>query len=180
MCDVYLAGDEDDVAVKAYTAPKPRDAPYIPALLPGGRLPHFPIEIEQLGVLNTALLPSHASSIDVSAAGGCGMVLLLSAGQAIEPWISAAQRINNGAGGMQVVPIVIRTPTQPQLQAPPDVAVVTDVGGKWADLAGEFHVVLVRPDGHVAWRCRGLYQVEQQGSSVEGALAHALDICLSL
>jgi 2-polyprenyl-6-methoxyphenol hydroxylase-like FAD-dependent oxidoreductase len=174
----YSPGEADQAA--EYVGPKPRDAPYRPITLPGARLPHFPLQLVRPGALDVFSLSTPLeSSVDLPLAAGLRFVLLLSPGSGLEAWVAAVAAHNaaEGEDGAQVVPVVMAGPSDDMERLhklPEEVALVVDAGGRWAALrgVGPEAGVLVRPDGHVAWR-GGAGTVGK-----EGALSDALSAVL--
>lgn len=140
-----------------YQQPKPRDAPYTPTTLVGARLPHAPVAVRQPGRLLAGDGGRHvASTIDLPAAAGTSLLLLLSEGGAVGSWEAAAAAAE-AATGVPILPVVIAEgPSAGGVggSAAEGSTVVQDVEGAWPGLrqlpaAG---ALLARPDGHIAWR----------------------------
>ena len=118
-------------------------AQYVPSARPGGRCPHVWLQ------RNGDLISTH----DL-----IGMGFALFAGERGAPWRDAARTVSEKLG----VPMTAYT-----------VGANADAGdpeGQWAAACGveSDGAVLVRPDGHVAWRQRS--GVADPGQAVEGAL----------
>lgn len=168
------AGGEERAAVAAYTAPKPRDAPFVPTTLPGARLPHFPVQVLRPGALQPPATgwPEEASSVDLPAAAGLQLVLLLSPSPALPQWAEAVQGVNcaaAGSGGVEIAPVVVVADAGQAEEVPQGMGVVWDRMGRWQQLreVDASGALLVRPDGHVGWRLR------RAGGQVQAALARA-------
>jgi 2-polyprenyl-6-methoxyphenol hydroxylase-like FAD-dependent oxidoreductase len=157
----FLRADDDErAAVAAYAAPKPRDEPFAPAALPGARLPHFGVRVLRAGGLDPPPegWREDASSVDLPAAAGLQLLLLLSPGQSGQGWADAARAWNAGGGvRVRLCPVVVVQREDDVAGVAGDVAAVLDVGQRWEGLrgVGPSGALLVRPDGHVAWRRRG-------------------------
>lgn len=139
-----------------YQKPKPRDAPYTPTTLVGARLPHAAVAVRQLGRLLAADGGHHVgSTIDLPAAAGTSLLLLLSEGAAVGSWEAAAAAAE-AATGVPILPVVFCQGLSAggSAVAAEGSTVVHDVEGAWLrlrQLPAE-GALLVRPDGHVAWR----------------------------
>lgn len=173
----------DSQSLADYLAPKPRAAAYQPTTLPGARLPHFPLIVLRPGKLLPELLQNGViSSIDIPVAAGLAFVLLINGqGSAIE-WVHA---VRGGVKGIEVLPVVVvadRGSPAMEMEALKNVAVVQDVNGEWprflpdgADRGTDGVAVLVRPDGHVAWRGgKNAVGVAQKRDVLEVALREIL------
>jgi len=158
-----------------------REAPYQPTTLPGARFPHFLVEPlsssvqgkeEQVGTC------ASLSSLDAIAAVGCRLVVFVSSSSAYAKWISAAQSVNNKKRGeegiLSLVHIITDTDTDTDnisYGKEHKVIQLRDLNSVWKHLrgVGDDGAVLVRPDGHVAWRSRdggGIDQLESVVSSI--------------
>lgn len=153
-----------------------REAPYQPTTLPGARFPHFLVEPllpkeEQVGT-NVPL-----SSLDAIATAGCKLVLFISASSAYTKWNSAVHSVNNkkregGEDILSLVHILADTDANSNSDGKEHkVMQLRDVNDVWKDLrgVGDDGAVLVRPDGHVAWRSRnsgGINQLESVVSTI--------------
>ena len=124
-----------DGAVVADGSPPPERDPmggkYQPTTRPGHRLPHAWL------VRNGTRLSTH----DLAGADGAFVLITGSQGAA---WVAAATTVAQAYGiGMRSVAV--------------DNDEVIDVDGRWTELCeiDADGALLVRPDNHVAWRCRG-------------------------
>jgi 2-polyprenyl-6-methoxyphenol hydroxylase-like FAD-dependent oxidoreductase len=175
--------------------PKNRDAPYLPSLVPGGRLPHVPLLVERAGSLPGVQCGDEISSIDLSAIRGIGFTLLLSGinMQGLFDWITASnlwqERQDYGVAlGLVVISETADLAKQLALNMPPsssldNVAFVVDTSGSWKDVIVPFCeieglAVLVRPDGHIAWLHeffpgRG---VDDKATTLGNVLRHVLKV----
>ena len=179
-------GPGDAAAVADYQRPKPRDAPYTPTTLVGARLPHVSIQVRQPGRL-LAEGGSHevASTIDLPAAAGTSLLLLLSDSQKQAAWEAAAAAAE-AATGVPVSPVVVSQPaagssssssTGGSGSAAQGTTVAQDMDGSWLRLRGiaPEGALLVRPDGHIAWRHSGGSQAGQLGEELECAVRTVMD-----
>jgi hypothetical protein len=166
---------EDLQAIKAYKQPKPRDAEYSPACLPGCRFPHFPIKRLPQLVMNT-----DESSIDIPRSVGSRFTLFCAA-KDVDQWLViintklqdearswiALALIHQGPENRQPTAMhqgeelgVEIDPSSSQQSNSISVINAIDCQDMWntiAAAAGDGCVfdsigILVRPDGHVAWR----------------------------
>jgi hypothetical protein len=187
---VMSAADADMHVLASFLGPKPRDAPYVPSTLPGARLPHFTLCMLCPGGLEGAAVGQQdsagaiTSSIDLAAAGGLGLVLLLGgtgAAGSLDAWMSAVNAVH-AALGVRVTPVVVassRAEGEGLLAGGlhPSVCVVFAEGGTWERLrgVGPSGAVLVRPDGHVAWRVSSIGAKERAATDT---LMHVVKQCL--
>lgn len=167
-------GPGDAAAVADCQLPKPRDAPYTPTTLPGARLPHVAVAVQQPGrLLAGSGSGSVASTIDLPAAAGTSLLLLLSASSQQAAWEAAAATVE-AATGVPVLPVVVTqsggggssgssadgsgasSSSSSRNEASQGTTVVLDSDGSWLRLRGAAAdgALLVRPDGHIAWRAR--------------------------
>lgn len=182
---LQVDGDAQEVA--EYTAPKPRDAAYEPSTLPGARLPHRALRLVQQGTLAFPPGAAPTSTVDLTAAAGAGsLLLLLAGGPWLGAWLEAAAHVQ-AATGVTIHPVVRLVGLSCE-QLPPEgsgAAVVEEQawegedaaagGWYWAHDLGPDSALLVRPDGHIAWRQRHLPPVAQGGDGAAGAAASALE-----
>jgi len=154
-------GPGDAAAVADYQRPKKRDAPYTPTTLVGARLPHAPLRVRQAGRLLAEVgSQSVASTVDLPAAAGTGLVLLLSGSSQQGSWEAAAAAAE-AATGVPVFPVVAAQSAAAisggGSSAGEGTTVVQDTEGAWLRLRGipQEGALLVRPDGHIAWRHGG-------------------------
>lgn len=170
-------GPGDAAAVAEYQRPKKRDAPYTPTTLVGARLPHAPIRVRQAGrLLSEVGSQAVASTVDLPAAAGIGLVLLLSESSQQGSWEAAAAAAE-AATGVPVLPVVVAQSAAAisgGSAAGEGTTVVQDAEGAWLRLRGiaPEGALLVRPDGHIAWRHGG------QGD-LAGDLQKAVEIVMS-
>lgn len=176
-----LHGPGDAAAVAEYQRPKPRDAPYTPTTLVGARLPHLPVSVRQPGRLLAGGAGARvASTIDLPAAAGTGLVLLLSESQAAGGWEAAAAAAE-AATGVPVLPALIAqsaAATSSGAVVGEGTAVVQDAGGAWLrlrKLAPE-GALLVRPDGHIGWRHAGGLGPQQLAAELERAVRAVMQL----
>jgi 2,4-dichlorophenol 6-monooxygenase len=111
------------------------DVEFVPTTWPGARLPHVWLEKG----------PSKVSSLDLV---GKGRFVLLS-GRGGKPWFEAARAVKHHCGiSIEVILIDVRF------------GEIRDPLGHWARVRGVAcdGAVLVRPDGHVAWRAESVSQ----------------------
>jgi 2-polyprenyl-6-methoxyphenol hydroxylase-like FAD-dependent oxidoreductase len=135
--------------------PVPEDpvSEYRPTTWPGSRLPHFYGERGEAAVsVHDVLLPH-------------GFTLLVGP-QAAQAWRQAA-RTAEATLRMPVVCLVIGAGGDVDFRDP---------DGRWPDLSevGRTGAVLVRPDGHVAWRAHSL--PDSPGESLDAALRRLLSL----
>jgi 2-polyprenyl-6-methoxyphenol hydroxylase-like FAD-dependent oxidoreductase len=161
-----------------------REAPYQPTTLPGARFPHFLVEplsssvqVKE-GQVGTSV---SLSSLDLIAAAGCKLVVFISSSSAYEKWISAAQSVNNRKRGEEVILSLVQIITDTDTGniscgKEHKVTQLRDVNSVWKDLrgVGDDGAVLVRPDGHVAWRSRDGGGIDQLESAVSSILLSTL------
>lgn len=170
-------GVEDRELAARYRGPKPREAPYLATTLPGARLPHFEVRVVQAGPLGPAA-QGVASSIDLPAAAGLSMVLMLSCDEGLDAWLAAVKEVNAaGTAAPRVCPVIIVEGSEgaDHLGLGEGVVVVEDSRGAWRELKGTANgVVLVRPDGHVAWRGGHAGGSEQKVETLRRAIDEAL------
>ena len=170
-------GPGDAAAVAEYQRPKKRDAPYTPTTLVGARLPHAPIRVRQAGkLLSEVGSQAVASTVDLPAAAGIGLVLLLSESSQQGSWEAAAAAAE-AATGVPLLPVVVAQSAAAisgGSAAGEGTTVVQDAEGAWLRLRGiaPEGALLVRPDGHIAWRHGG------QGD-LAGDLQKAVEIVMS-
>ncbi|MEP7088825.1 MAG: FAD-dependent monooxygenase [Nocardioidaceae bacterium] len=120
---------------------------YRPSARPGARAPH--VWLERGG--------TEVSTIDLS--DGRFVVLTPS-----RDWVAAAQQASN-ALGVALDAFVVGT----------NDADLIDATGRWAELygVGDDGAVLVRPDGHVAWRTTAAPQAEEINDALRAMLLRA-------
>lgn len=181
-------GPGDAAAVAEYQRPKPRDAPYTPTTLVGARLPHVPLRVLQPGRLLAEGAAAHgvASTLDLPAAAGTSLVLLLSESQAVGAWEAAAAAAE-AATGVPILPAVVAQSALGGAGSSvggtaPGTAVVQDSGGAWIRLRGlpPEGALLVRPDGHIGWRHAGAAAGQQGASSWAAELERGVRGVMSL
>ncbi len=122
---------EDGAVLPDGTPPPPpamRALDFVPSTRPGCRLPHAWVELEGRRVSTLDLVDLAGPTIICGAAG--------------EGWMAAAEAL-----GLRV-------------HAIGEGAAVEDPAGEWASVSGigPEGVVVVRPDGHVAWRVEGRFE----------------------
>ncbi|KAL6782028.1 hypothetical protein ACKKBF_B10380 [Auxenochlorella protothecoides x Auxenochlorella symbiontica] len=175
--DAALAPSAADLAeVDLAARPRPRHAPYTPATLVGGRLPHAAVDavISRGWLAGGAAGPASTVDLPCLAASPTPLLLLLPSGyKALErrAWLAAAERL----GPQRVLPVVLHLGPAPagaaaertnalELQCDP-------ASGAWATTGGA-RVLLVRPDGHIGakWSERVADAARAQGA-LEQALA---------
>jgi hypothetical protein len=165
----------------------------VPSAAPGSRLPHFDVQ----------LLGSAAGSCSVldvvSQCGACSLLLLLGPGTAGggSQWQAAAKQLQQAGLGdgvqlnvLQLLPAGARSSGDGSGSAAPGggsaqvgagwCREAVDVEGRWQQLSGvgAGGVLLVRPDGHVAWRMAecssGASSAEQLAKLLQQAAAQVL------
>jgi hypothetical protein len=151
----------DAAAVAEYQRPKPRNAPYTPTTLVGARLPHVPLAVQQAGRLLESGGGAHRveSTIDLPATAGTALLLLLSDSPRQGAWEAAAAAAE-AATSVPVLPVVLTqsgagtSSSREAAASSAGVTVAQDTSGDWLRLRGvePDGALLVRPDGHVAWR----------------------------
>lgn len=159
--------------IASYLQPKPREAPYAASTLPGARLPHRQLRVLAPGSLGLgARGPPPTSTVDLPAAAGAGsLLLLLAGGPRLEAWLQAAETAA-AATGVAIHPVVRLAGLASERRPPRGsaAAVVEELGWEegveaasggsrgwyWAQDLGPEAALLVRPDGHIAWRRRAL------------------------
>ena len=103
------------------------------------------------------MMPPRVSTLDLlAAADGAPRCALFVAADGASPWLAAARALPPDAAPHVVV---IRPPDGGGGETAAEgveVRVVRDASGGWAEKrqVGAGGALLVRPDGHVAWRCR--------------------------
>lgn len=175
---VHCDQKETDEVVEYQRRQLMRKAPYQPTILPGARFPHF-------WVKPTSVIPiedydadteKRVSSLDAIAAAGCKLVLFISSPSSVyAKWISAVQAVNTikkrgeEEDLLSLVHIVIDSDSDGHGFEEYKVMQLRDVDNVWKDLRGvaDDGAVLVRPDGHVAWRSRDGSGVHQLASVVD-------------
>lgn len=168
-------GPGDVAAIAEYQRPKPRDAPYTPTTLVGARLPHVALRVKQAGsLLIDGNAHEVASTVDLPVAAGTGLVLLLSESQRQGAWEAAAAAAA-AATGVPVHTVAIThsaAAAASGASAAPGTTVAHDVNGAWLRLRGiaAEGALLVRPDGHIAWRHGGGGGERQLGEELERAV----------
>lgn len=162
---VAVALSHPNVTRKSVGASTDRNAPYLPALVPGGRLPHVPLIVERVGNLPGIHRGDKISSVDLSACRGARFTLLLSGAsrQCLYDWIAAWRLWLDGhgpGGALELNPIVIVQSAELTEQLfdcsdeRENVTFLIDSSGLWKalDPFGKAGLaVVVRPDGHIAW-----------------------------
>ncbi|GAB4813968.1 hypothetical protein N2152v2_001014 [Parachlorella kessleri] len=172
--------EQDAAALRQYLRPRTREAPYEPCTLPGARLPHCTIKVQQPGSLDLAAV-GHVrciSTLDLVTAGHSGLTLFLSESPMLPTWLAAAAR-SSSESGVPIRPVVVVSGPGAAARADDmgrqcgrSVAVAISVDSAWERVRGmpPDAALLVRPDGHVGWRSS-----RQQGAAVEeGALVSQL------
>jgi 2-polyprenyl-6-methoxyphenol hydroxylase-like FAD-dependent oxidoreductase len=185
----YEKDSGDEQLVATYIGPKPRDAPYTPTTLPGARFPHLSLRRREVkrseGGENEEVV---ISSIDLWPAAGLDFVLVLSSHPNLQDWVSAVEEYNkdmasaaeDGVNGVKIQPVVINSALKAMENVleslPKGLEVFDDVENRWEEVRGVPRevAVLVRPDGHVAWRGRG------KGPGKKEALRNAMKDILRL
>lgn len=168
-------GPADAAALAEYQRPKPRDAPYTPTTLVGARLPHVAISVQQPGRL-LAAGGGHdvASTVDLAAAAGTSLVLLMSDSPQQVLWEAAATAAE-AATGVPVLPVVITqgsaatSSSRGAAASSPHTTVVQDVSNAWLSLRriAPDGALLVRPDGHIAWRAANSSSLQSLAADLE-------------
>eukprot|EP00890_Picochlorum_soloecismus_P004719 jgi/Picsp_1/5248/NSC_02610-R1_protein len=160
-----IAVDHDDLAaIKIYKQPKPRDAEYSPACLPGCRLPHFPIKRLPQLVMN-----ADESSIDISRSAGSRFTLFCTE-KYLDQWMAIINTgLQDNARSWIALAVIHpsdrgQSPIQKQEEHvdlgpsscdDSNISLIKaiDCHDMWDTLVGADDLgILVRPDGHVAWR----------------------------
>jgi hypothetical protein len=200
-CLMLPTAEGDEAAVDEYRRPRPRDAPYQPIALPGARLPHYPLRLLAPGRLDGmdadgGRATRCSSSVDLAWAANGRLVLLLPNGPALRGWLDAVRGVEEETG----VPLVSVVHLEDKKEGGgggidgvepvglaglgEDVAVVA--ASRWAvvrEALAESGALLVRPDGHVAWRCKGAAgggAGEGGGGELRLRLGAAVRQCLAL
>lgn len=157
-------------------AAEERGAPYRPTTAPGARLPHCQLQLRGDTVSTHDLLP----------AGGVQLLLLTGASAASRLWVQAAA----SHPLLWVVAVAVSDDDAQRYQEEPASSsqqpeVAVDFTGRWQRLR-EVHedgALLVRPDGHVAWRSlallSGLSAGEPSVSELRSLLQTVVDQVLS-
>ena len=171
-------GPGDAAAVADYSKPRARDAPYTPTTLVGARLPHVAVAVRQPGrLLAQAGSQRVASTVDLAAAAGTSLLLLLSEGGSVGAWEQAAASAE-AATGVPLLPVLVAQSSLPAggaAGAAAGTTVVQDTTGGWLrlrDVPAE-GALLVRPDGHICWRHAG----GPIDAKLESAVRAVMDIC---
>jgi len=164
-----IAVQQDDLeAIKKYKRPKPRDAEYLPACLPGCRFPHFPIKRLPQLVMN-----ADESSIDICRSVGSRFTLFCAENHA-DQWLAIINTELQDKARSWIAVAVIHpldngqwSPTQqhekhvdldPSSHGDSSISLINiiDCHDMWNTFVGADDLgslgILVRPDGHVAWR----------------------------
>jgi hypothetical protein len=152
----------------------------------GARLPHVAIQVQQSGRL-LAEGGSHevASTIDLPAAAGASLLLLLLDSQQQAAWEAAAAAAE-AATGVPIHPVVMAQPSTgsstgggggSSTRTAQGTTVVQDMDGSWLQLSSiaPEGALLVRPDGHIAWRHSGNGQAAQISEELERAIRTVMD-----
>lgn len=187
------ADDNDALEVSEYTKPLGRTDPYVPALIPGARLPHFPIKVLQIGQLTTLNTSSKLggnsppsavategmlSSIDLPALAAGRFLLFMVSCNNLNSWLEAIRHVKEDKS-VEICPIVVVPPDSDggsiKNKYEEDITVVHDVEGQFSELTSGWiqGAVLVRPDGHVAWR-------SEDGKLSVLVLKNVINKCLAL
>lgn len=178
----------DHLLVAEYLRPQARNAPYIPTTLPGARFPHIPLKVLQEGHLKRSVSKgSVVSSIDIVPASDLDFTLFVSKCPDMHDWLAVckANFIDGCNEGVvqSVLPVVVVPSEDSDLISSIDksVSIVLDVQRKWTTIHqyGDFwkniDAVLVRPDGHVAWRTQAVgTTLHRKAKSLENAMEKAL------
>ncbi|KAA6420769.1 MAG: hypothetical protein FRX49_09346 [Trebouxia sp. A1-2] len=154
------------------------DRRYRPSCFPGSRLPHC-----TLRQLNTdgSLSGAEISTLDLVSADIWRLLLLIRPGPLVDAWLEAACTLQAELGcPIRAVSIVAShhgaaIPSRTNGQA---LETFLDVDKSWFDLSGvsEKGAVLVRPDGHVLWRCVDAADVDsEQYQEKVAARVHVLN-----
>ena len=122
---------------------------YVPSLDLGSRLPHFWV---------TTADGQRLSTLDLVPTAPRPELLLMAAGPGADAWVDAARALRRGGNadpGAAVRIVAVCAPGQRPPGPADGVAVVEAASPQWAALWGRdggVGAVLVRPDGHIAWR----------------------------
>ena len=168
--------------MEAYLRPKPRDAPYVPAALVGARMPHCAVHLVRAAPAAPGqhAPPPPTSTLDVVAAHGSDLTLLLSGGPAAAAWRAAAAVVEAATGvGIRAAVVLDDGEDEGAEGLWEGLTVVRSAeGGAWGRLrgVGASGAVLVRPDGHVAWRWAEL----GEGDAPDGHLLLAVRAVMRL
>jgi 2,4-dichlorophenol 6-monooxygenase len=169
---VYSAGAlcADDpqlaaAAAKAAAATGARGAEFVPSTAPGARLPHVPLTLLTPGGADAAAAAGEqpASTIDVVAALPADRLLLvLTAGGPAASWREAAALAAGRGARLRLLRIAPAGGAAADAAAEPGAGggedlLAADAEGRWPALrqVSAGGALLVRPDGHVAWRAAG-------------------------
>ncbi|KAK9846335.1 hypothetical protein WJX81_001811 [Elliptochloris bilobata] len=119
-------------------------APYVPSTAPGARLPHCELRLCVHGGTDTGNGWRKVSTLDLVPADAPHLLLLVGGGAAARADERAAAALlaqQDSASGSLGAGAALRS-------------VAVDASGRWAALreVSEGGAILVRPDGHVAWR----------------------------
>lgn len=141
---------QDVDLIRSYSSPKPRDAPYQPTTLPGTRFFHFDLfDYDSNGMI---------SSIDLtSPENGWRMVLVVSKSEKVTSWVAAASAIQSKSRTSLHVVILIQDDAEKaemEVFVGKGVSILKCVDESWEKCRGlsDGGAILLRPDGHVAWR----------------------------
>ncbi len=170
----------DDPAAAPHPGSASRDAPFVPSAAPGCRLPHFELQLlPGAAAAGQQQEQQQCSVLDVVADCAASSLLLLlgpgaAAGEAGSAWRLAAQRARQqGRVALNVLQLLPASGSggsdgggcggapEPEAGSSSGAGgwwrLAVDVGGRWEELSGVGRggALLVRPDGHVAWRRAG-------------------------
>ena len=166
------ADDADADGAAPPPDPDIEDEAYAPSTAAGARLPHH--------WLASGDDAAEVSTLDLlAAADGAPRCALFVAADGAAPWLAAARALPPDAAPHVVV---VRPPDGGGGETAAEgveVRVVRDASGGWAEKrqVGAGGALLVRPDGHVAWRCRaadGPPAEAEAAAQLEAALTRAL------
>jgi 2,4-dichlorophenol 6-monooxygenase len=130
--------------------------------------------------LSTGESLSTLDLVDRCCGGHPLLLLLLGRAPDAEPWLAAARALESLP--LRVCQIVPATPGRQGVSDPEDPAggvPIKDAFGHWQRVreVSEAGAILVRPDGHVAWRSHDASSVEHSIEQLRTAVQRTMSLC---